>query len=529
MSGKRRLHWLLVVASAGALMLFPVGALADDDDPNATGVEAPAAALVVDAAVTVDPATAPQLESPALPSDAFINRPDIALDEYVAAKQDAARAPRGPRAQPSAPLSTTLGGGGGNGQNQGAPGPGLFPPDTSGAVSGFQVVQTLNSKLAVYTKANPPALVCANSFATLTGYNTTTLFDPRVVYDPLWNRWVVSVEAFPLSGTDQRQLLLISRTSNACGSWIVYNFDVNYTNIATFFWDFPNLGMTQDAIILTANVFGSNPNGGHAIAIAKALLYNGFGFSVPIFNNLGSTVTPPIVLDQNPHAKMLQRNINLASVALRTFFNPANGFFAAMSGPTNVAVSSVITVPANAAQPGCTAGSTCALDTGDARFSSQTWQYSDNLWATHTISSGGLPTPKWYDIDIAGAGINTVKQQGFYFATATSSDFNASIAARTNGRAYVSWNASGSTFFVQQRASGRTAADALNTLGSQIAVATSAVSLTGNFDPNFGSQRWGDYSNTWPDSSTTTCAWGIGERVNTSTTWGTRLQRFCNN
>jgi hypothetical protein len=526
MSRTRKLRWLLLAAGAGVLMLFPVGAVAQEPE---TGTEAPADVLVVDPAVTVDPATAPQLESPAPPTDAFINRPDISLDEYLAAKKAAAKAPREPRPQSTQPLSVTGAGGGGSGQNQGAPGPSLFPPDTSGAVSGSQIVQTLNSKLAVYNKAIPPALLCANSFATLTGYNTTTLFDPRVVYDPLWNRWVASVEAFPLSGTDQRMFLLISRTSNACGSWIVYNFDINTLNQATFFWDFPNLGMTQDAIIVTGNVFGAAPTGALAFAVAKALLYNGLGFSVPPFRGLGSTLTPPIVLDQNPHAKLLQRNLGTATLSVRSFFNPQNAFFASMSGPSLVPVSSIINVPPNAAQPGCTAASACALDTSDARFSSQTWQYSDNLWATHTIVSGGLPTPKWYDIDIAGAGINTAKQQGFYFATATSSDFNASIAARTNGRAYVSWNASASTFFVQQRASGRTPADPPNTLGTQIAIGTSGVSLTGNFDPNFGSQRWGDYSNTWPDSSTFTCAWGIGERVNTSTTWGTRLQKFCNN
>jgi hypothetical protein len=85
-------------------------------------------------------------------------------------------------------------------------------------------------------------------------------------------------------------------------------------------------------------------------------------------------------------------------------------------------------------------GTTQRLDTLDRRFVNASTQYSDSLWNVHTITSGGLPTPKWYQIDVSGAGANTVKTQGFFFEGAVSDDWNASIAANTSGEAFVTWN-----------------------------------------------------------------------------------------
>lgn len=504
----------MAVVGAACSGVFPTTALAQEGP-------APAAVLTVDPAAEVDLGQAPQLESPPLPEGAFISRPTIPIDEYRQLKQSAGKAAaKARRPQTEQPLATTLVSGA-NGQSQGAPGPSLFPPDSAGAAGNTQIAQALNSKFAVYTKANPPALQCANSFATLTGFTTTTLFDPRVVYDNDWDRWVISVEAFPESASVQRQFLLISMTANACGSYRRYSFDVNFANTSSFFWDFPDLGLTQDAVILTANIFNPGFVGSATAGFAKARLYNGLGFSVPVFTGLGGTLAPPMVLDQDPCANLLQV-LTGTSLGRRTFCNAENAFFGSVSAAASVPVSNTISVPPNAPQPGCTATSTCALDTSDARFSSQTWQNGDNLWATHTITDAGLPTPKYYQIDIAGAGINTVKSQAFFFDSATSSDFNASIAARTNDTIYVGWNSSSSSTFVRVLVGGKTAAGAF----ARAIALTGTVALTGNFDPNFGSQRWGDYSNTWPDNSVSTQAWSFAERVNTAATWGTRLQRF---
>jgi hypothetical protein len=145
-----------------------------------------------------------------------------------------------------------------------------MPPDSAAASGNSQLVQSLNSKIGIYTKASPPALVNALSLATLFSYTAQPLFDPRVIYDDQWDRWVISAEAFPESANVQMQCIAVSLTRDANGSYYVSCFDVNPTTSADYFWDFPNLGMTQDAIIITANVFDPNFVGSSTFAIAKS-------------------------------------------------------------------------------------------------------------------------------------------------------------------------------------------------------------------------------------------------------------------
>src|SRR5207248_11740303 len=57
------------------------------------------------------------------------------------------------------------------------------------------------------------------------------------------------------------------------------------------FWDFPQLGMDQDAVLITANILNGNTFlGADFFAVAKARLYNGLGFSVPVFTGLVGTL-----------------------------------------------------------------------------------------------------------------------------------------------------------------------------------------------------------------------------------------------
>jgi hypothetical protein len=537
MTGRVMARWkphgrrlLLGCVTVAFFALFPAMSPAQDQPGTGEPGVPPTAVLTVDPATLVDPATAPQLVGPPLAADALVNRPEIPIDQYRELKRAAGQASAkltGRQQQEAQPLATT-GITGRTGCTQLSIAGSGAPPDSSGAAGNTQIAQALNSKLCVFTKANPPVFQCGFTFATLTGFTTTSLFDPRIVHDDAWDRWVISVEARPESAFVQRQFVLVSTSENACGPYFRYNFDVKLTSDTSEFWDFPDLGLTQDSLIITANRFFGLTNAGSAtFGMAKANVYNGLGFRGALFTGLGRTLAPPIVLDGNPCASLLQI-LDATHLGRRIFCNSGNPIYEFLSAPASILVSTPIAVPANARQPGCSATSSCSLDTSDARFSSQTWQYFDNLWAAHTIAfnpsiGSFLPTPKYYDIDIFGTGINTVKQQAFFFNNSgLPDDFNASIAARPNGTIYVSWNASGPSNFVQVRVGGKVAGCAF----SQALVNLSTATLTGNFDPRFGSQRWGDYSNTWLDNSFSTQAWAFAERVNSSSTWGTWLERF---
>ncbi len=174
-------------------------------------------------------------------------------------------------------------------------------------------------------------------------------------------------------------------------------------------------------------------------------------------------------------------------------------------------------VPPSAPQ----AGSAVLVDTLDGRFVNENTQYGDHLWATHTTNDFGFATPRFYDFDTAGAGANTIKQSGNFFATATSYDHNPSISAHTDGRAYLTWSWHDGTVFPQMAVGGRVAADAAGTI--------SAVNAAGSAGPILNGSpvsRWGDYSSVDFESQTGIVATAFNELAQASGQWATRFVRF---
>jgi len=129
---------------------------------------------------------------------------------------------------------------------------GLMPPDTHGAVGLDHFVEVTNSHIDIFLRTNPSQRTSI-SLAAFFGYSARVLFDPRAVYDSVWNRWVVTADAFQESSTRQLFFVAISTTSNPLGPYFIYALNVTFN--AGDFWDYPQLGYDQDSIIITANVF----------------------------------------------------------------------------------------------------------------------------------------------------------------------------------------------------------------------------------------------------------------------------------
>src|SRR5207302_8888633 len=224
------------------------------------------------------------------------------------------------------------------------------------------------------------------------------------------------------------------------------------------FWDFPQLGMDQDAVLINAHIFlGNTFLGADFFAVAKALLYNGLGFSVPVFTGLVGTLAPPIVRDQNASTFLIAAPPSGTSLSKYTAMDTSKAFDITLVGPVSITVPSY-TVPPSAHQP----GTTKRLDTSDSRFVNASTQNGDDLWQTHTIALGAFPAPKFYRINTS---TNTVSQSGFYFASATSDDFNASIAANDAGNCFVTYTSTDASVGrnAQVRLSGKLRAGARNT------------------------------------------------------------------
>jgi hypothetical protein len=392
----------------------------------------------------------------------------------------------------------------------------LIPPDTHGAVGKTQFVQIVNSALAVYDKETGTRLktVSLNSFFDYAPPPpfSRTIFDPRVVYDPTWNRWVVTGEAFPESSTVQFHFIGVSVTDDATGPFFIYRINVTLT--PDELWDYPQLGMDQDAIIITANIFRTR-FGTDVLAIAKARLYNGLSLRIPRFINLPINTAPPIVLDDNSKTFLITTRPGTPNVELRALTNSSRPDAAALSDPALVNVG-FYTFPPDARQPGTTA----RLDTLDSRFQNASTQLGNSLFNVHTIDFSGFATPRWYEID---TGVTGVLQSGIFFATPISDDFNPSLTVNEHKDVFVTWSSTEAAreggFFPQIRASGRLSTDPPGEISPGSVIFES---------PTFYTQfRWGDYSAITVDPTFPKCAWGVNEKVESPAVWGSFIFRTC--
>jgi len=433
---------------------------------------------------------------------------------YLGAKAAAERSPAAIRLevpQPMAPvLNLSI-----EGVNQTTAGGG-FPPDTEGATGTNHFVEVTNSHFDVYLKSNG-LRVKSVSLASFIGYFTRALFDPRAVYDRTWNRWVITVDAFPESATIQRYFIAVSTSSDPTGSFFIYN--INTTGFAgtNNFYDFPQVGLDQDSVLFTANIFSPTAFlGPRLFAVAKALLYNGQGFSVPVFSPGTSfgTLAPPIVLDQDTNTYIASARPSGNTLQLFTLRNSSRAFGATLSAASNVPVTAY-TLPSPALQPA--SGNANRLDTGDARFANAGTQMAGFVWQAHSIQLGRAAV-RWYKINAVN---NTVAITRNQFQASNSSDFNPSIAANVAGDVFLTWSSSSPSVNPQVIFTGARSGTFPPTAGTVLF--TSPAALTGNFDPSFGLQRWGDYSAVTVDPTNSLRAGLVNEKVNSANVWGSRI------
>ena len=102
---------------------------------------------------------------------------------------------------------------------------GWFPPDVNGVVgNGFNVLTT-NDRFVAYTKATTPVIKKNVTLNTFFSYATQAFFDPRVVYDSVWKRFVTEADAFEESGTVQILGLSITKGGSPTGG--TWNYLIN--------------------------------------------------------------------------------------------------------------------------------------------------------------------------------------------------------------------------------------------------------------------------------------------------------------
>lgn len=129
------------------------------------------------------------------------------------------------------------------------------PPDTSGAVGRTELMVALNSNYVIQRKSDGALLSRVSMDAFWKPVGAHHPFDPRVLYDPYSDRWLVSAGDDPLLASS-KILYGISETGDPLGRWHLYSLPADRSGAT---WaDFPTLGFSRNTVAIGLNMFATN-------------------------------------------------------------------------------------------------------------------------------------------------------------------------------------------------------------------------------------------------------------------------------
>src|SRR6266849_8776505 len=413
-------------------------------------------------------------------------------------------------------------------------GGGAEPPDTQMAVGRTQVFEMVNQTGEIFQKTFPGGVIgvpfALKSFFLMPSNYVPT--DPRILYDYSTDRWYATMLGFDPSASgpssnDSGVFLAISQTSDATGSWLVYqiysglNANADLTNLLC---DQPKLGYSYDKFLVACTefdhlghyydgvvIYTSKTQGlaGGQMAIGGVMSKSLFG-AVPAQNL--SAGNPAYVVEN-----LSMGGAGTAGSWLITATgDPAAG--PATFTPTVVAMP-FTSFPPKAAQQ----GSATLIDTGDDRFMSAVVQNGE-LWTSGT--EGCTPAGdtmirscmRLVQIGLTGATMDKSSTAGIigkyiYYPT---------LSLTSTGDAIIGYSMSSTSDypgFVETiepvGASGHFYGDST--------IVTGAQAYTGT--------RWGDYGAAASDPSDGSKVWVAGEWSNVLSgynfpSWSTEIGRI---
>ncbi len=416
-----------------------------------------------------------------------------------------------------------------NGINQAGGCGGCAPPDTNGDVGPNHYVQTVNSAFQIWNKSGTSLYGPAQINTIWSGFGgpcqTRNDGDPVVLYDSIANRWLVSQFT---AASPYNECIAISSTADPTGTWNRYAFQLS----TTAFPDYPHLGVWPDGYYMSVNWFnnGSTYAGPRPYVFNRANMVAGTAATFQTTSAaLGSSVSPILPSDLDGATlppsgapnyfvgfgsplKVYKFHVDWTTPANTTWTNSANltpAAFTTLCGSTRDCVPQ--------------SGTTQKLDgIGDRlmhRLAYRNFGTYESLVLNHSVSSGGVAAPRWYEIRNPGT-TATINQQGSYQPD-TTWRWMGSIAQDQSGDMALGYSASSSSVFPSIRYTGRLSTDAAGTMPQG-----EATLLAGSGFQS-GVNRWGDYSAMSVDPSDD-CTFWYTQEYNNSGAWGwsTRIGSF---
>ncbi len=432
------------------------------------------------------------------------------------------------------------------------------PPDTTLAVSPTQIVQWVNSQFAVYNKAGVPQLPApgflnGNAIWSALGpasiCATTNRGDPIVQYDRINQRWILSQFAFNAGFSNNSQCIAVSTTSNALGSYALYEY--SFGNLLP---DFGKLGIWTDGYYITYNMFtnGNAFAGGRACAYDKAQMLVGQPATSVCFNSntrfsflpadIDGTTLPPAGAP-NPHIswdwafiagppavpykmQLTKFKPNFVTPALSTFDDGFGGAtFSAVTFQLDASTIAACGDNGNACVPQL--GTVQLLDTLGSRHNYRlvyrNFGTHDALLVTQAVDPAGPVNAavRWWEIRNP-TGNPPVVFQNSTFAPGTDARWMSSAAFDKRGNIGVGYSVSSATMNPAIKITGRLRNDPKNLMRTEVLVQAGGGSQTTTLS------RWGDYSTMQIDPVDDCTFWYTTQYIGANGTfnWRTRVASF---
>jgi hypothetical protein len=295
------------------------------------------------------------------------------------------------------------------------------PPSTNIAAGPSDVIQIVNSTVSRYDKTGQltnttvladwfgaqGTLICSSGFAI-----SCIMGDVTIRYDQMQGRFVMTLQAKDDFSATSYFLISVSNGATYASGWKnwVLNARFDGTTLTPNWADFPQIGMDNDAVYLTANMFGF-ANGVFQYAkiriLKKSDLYNPAAGVLPyqdLFNLRNEDGTPASTL-QAPHLRGKTRAaVNSVGYLMNTGDTPNSDYITLwkINSPTsNAPTATRVTLkniwkysyPVGAPQ----FGSTLPLETGPASYGKVVMR-DGLLFGARNTGYTDAPTTVTYDV-----------------------------------------------------------------------------------------------------------------------------------
>ncbi|MCX6359648.1 MAG: Ig-like domain-containing protein [Armatimonadetes bacterium] len=400
---------------------------------------------------------------------------------------------------------------------------GWIPPDTNGAVGPNHVVIAINSDVGYYTRAGAKL-----SQVTLESVFGDAMvgggFDPRVVYDRLSGRWLIS--ALEMGSSENNNVFLaVSNTSDPTAGWTHWEIGVAG---AGYFNDYDSLGVDDNGVYLGLTKFNTTTWTAtySIVTIPKAQVVAGGAITPSAFlgiTGLYATPQPATSVTAVGAGGALWFAASSNSVYANVIMRKVTWSGASPSLGGAVAVTTPAFGPTSLAKA---KGSTTDIDAGDERMQ-MGMRRGNRVWLCRNVgvdSSGGAGSTRtaaeWLEMDVSGGSPVLVQSGRIYDASVSDPRMYYYPALAVNGQGHVALGFSGSksTEYVAAYTCGRLATDAAGAMQAIATVKAGAGAYTVVAD---GLNRWGDYSYTSVDPTNDMGIWTVQEYARSTNTWGT--------